>query len=51
MRKKYSERIRDVIYMQVYPYPLQPVNLIVEQHLSVWQVNVAVVGIVQKMSE
>lgn len=51
MRKKYSEHIRDVIYMQVYPYPLQPVNLVVEQHLSIWQVDVAVVGIVQKMSE
>lgn len=36
---------------QLYPYPLQPVDLIVEQHLSVGQVNVAVVGIVQQMPE
>lgn len=34
-----------------YPYPLQPVNLIVEQDLGIWQVDVAVIGIVQKMSE
>lgn len=34
-----------------YPYPFQPVNLIVEQHFSIWKVDVAVVGIVQKMSE
>lgn len=29
-----------------YPYSFQPVDLIVEQHLSVWQVDVAIVGIV-----
>ena len=34
-----------------YPYPLQPVDLVVEQHLCVWQVDVAVVGIVQKVPE
>lgn len=34
-----------------YPYAFEPVDLIVEQHLSIWQVNVAVIGIVQQMSE
>lgn len=34
-----------------YPYSFQPVNLIVEQHLSIGQVDVTVVGIVQQMSE
>lgn len=35
----------------LYPYPLQPVDLVVEQHLSVWQVDVAVVGVVEKVSK
>lgn len=35
----------------LYPYPLQPVNLVVEQHLCVGQVDVAVVGIIQQMPE
>lgn len=37
--------------MSFYPYSFQPVDFIVEQHLSVWQVDVAVIGIVQKMPE
>lgn len=36
---------------QLYPYPLQPVDLVVEQHLGVGQVDVAVVGIIQQMPE
>ena len=34
-----------------YPDPLEPVDFIVEQHLCVGQVDVAVVGIVQKVPE
>lgn len=35
----------------LYPYPLQPVDLVVEQHLGVGQVDVAVVGIIQQVPE
>lgn len=31
---------------ELYPYSLEPVDLIVKQHLGVWQVDVAVIGIV-----
>lgn len=39
------------LFIYFYPYPFQPVDLIVEQHLGVWQVDVAVVGVVEQMSE
>lgn len=43
--------INKLLFFSFYPYPFQPVNLIVEEHLSIWQVDVAVIGIVQKMSQ
>lgn len=41
----------DVISQLCYPYPFEPVDLVVEQNLSVWQVDVAVVSVVQEVSE
>lgn len=34
-----------------YPNPLEPVDFIVEQHLCVGQVDVAVVGVVQQVPQ
>lgn len=34
-----------------YPDPFEPIDLIVEQHLSIGQVDVAVVGVVEQVSE
>lgn len=51
MKKRTFLELYFTLFIYFYPYPFQPVDLIVEQHLGVWQVDVAVVGVVEQMSE
>lgn len=51
LQLSFQEQKRIQPKYESHPYSFEPVDLVVEQHLGVWQVDVTVVGVVKQMSE